>query len=49
MENANEEEKSDNRNKSKVEEVANKGQTTSNLMQHLIILPQNLTSNSPHM
>jgi len=49
MENANEEEKSDNRNKSKVEEVANKGQTISNLMQHLIILPQNLTSNSPHM
>jgi hypothetical protein len=39
MENANDEEKSDNGNKSKVEEVGNKRQTTSYLMQHLIVLP----------
>jgi hypothetical protein len=38
-ENANDEEKSDNGNKSKVEEVANRGQTTLKLMQHFIILP----------
>jgi hypothetical protein len=39
MENANEEEKSDYGIKSKVEEVANKGQTTSHLMQHLMLNP----------